>query len=159
MYIMKYTLSAVRTWKQLLLEQHRVTLPHSFWLQCTYLIANHLSSFLETVFDKSADINDLVVIEDFNINVLNNNISRSMDDNCQSFDLHHLIDEPTRVTESTSTLIDHIYVSEPALIITSGVIQLGISHHFGIFGSRTVRNYVGAKERSSSYRLQRLQGL
>ena len=69
-----------------------------------------------------------------------------MDDICQSFDLHQLIGEPTRVTESTNTLVDHIYVSEPTLITTSGVIQLGISHHFGIFGSRSIRNSTDAKK-------------
>ena len=73
-------------------------------------------------------------------------ISRSMDDICQSFDLHQLIGEPTRVTESTNTLVDHIYVSEPTLITTSGVIQLGISDHFGIFGSRSTRNSTDAKK-------------
>ena len=51
-----------------------------------------------------------------------------------------------RVTESTSTPIDHIYVSEPTLITTSGVIQLGISDHFGIFGSRSTQNSTDAKK-------------
>ena len=114
---------------------------------CQAALEPFLLSFLEGVIDKSNDVDDLVVIGDFNINLLEViNISRSMDDICQSFDLHQLIGEPTRVTESTSTPIDHIYVSEPTLITTSGVIQLGISNHFGIFGSRSTQNSTDAKK-------------
>ena len=114
---------------------------------CQTALEPNLSSFLEAAIHKSADVDDLVVIGDFNIYQLEvNNISRSMDDVCRSFDLHQLIGEPTRVTESTSTLIDRIYISEPTLITTNGVIQLRISDYFGIFGSRSVRNSTDAKK-------------
>ena len=64
---------------------------------CQTALEPHQSS-LEAAIDKSADVDDLVAIGDFNINLLEvNNISRSMDDVCRSFDLHQLIGEPIRV--------------------------------------------------------------
>ncbi len=68
---------------------------------CQAGLEPYMSSFPETVIDKSADIDDLVVIGDINVNLLRvNNASRAIDVICQSFDLHQLVDEPTRVTES-----------------------------------------------------------
>lgn len=43
--------------------------------------------------------------------------------------LSQIIKEATRVTKDSSTLIDHIYVSEPWDMCKSGVIRMGISDH------------------------------
>ena len=74
---------------------------------------------------------------DLNLNQLEiNSKTKLMDNICQIYHLQQLIDQPTRITKESSTLINLIYVSEPSYITTSGVIQLGISDHFGIFASR-----------------------
>ena len=92
-----------------------------------------MSNFLDEVLDKSSDIDDIVIMGDFNLNQLEpDNMTRRMDDICQTYNLHQLIDVPTRITDSTATLIDLIYVSDPSSIIQSDVIPLGISDHFGI---------------------------
>lgn len=53
--------------------------------------------------------------------------------------LRQLITEPTRVTETTSTLIDHVYVNRDSFNVESGVIPTGLSDHRLIY---TVRKAV-----------------
>ena len=63
--------------------------------------------YLESVLDKSNGIDDLVTMGNFNLDQLQpDNMSKSMEDICQSFNLLQLIDLPTRITDTTSTLID-----------------------------------------------------
>ena len=40
---------------------------------------------------------------------------------------------PTRVTDHTSTIIDHIYSNQVHSLITSRVVTLDISHHLGTY--------------------------
>ena len=49
------------------------------------------------------------------------------------YGLHQLINEPTRCTASTSTLIDLIYTNCPERVVCSGVSHLSISDHSLIF--------------------------
>ena len=58
----------------------------------------------------------------------------------QSFGLKQLISEPTRKTENTSTLIDHIAVGNTNNTVDSGVVKIAISDHYVIY---TVRKYQG----------------
>ena len=57
-------------------------------------------------------------------------------DLCLSFSLKQLISVPTRVTETTATLIDHILTNSSQKIIQSGVIELGLSDHELIYCTR-----------------------
>ena len=50
--------------------------------------------------------------------------------------LHQLINEPTRITEKTSTTIDLIFTNEPDKIVCSGVSHVGISDHSLIYAFR-----------------------
>ena len=45
------------------------------------------------------------------------------------YGLHQLINEPTRITETSQTLIDLIYTNCPDKIVCSGVRHIGISDH------------------------------
>ena len=58
----------------------------------------------------------------------------------QSFGLKQLITEPTRETENTSTIIDHIAVSNTNNIVESGVVKAAISDHYVVY---SVRKYQG----------------
>ena len=44
--------------------------------------------------------------------------------------------EPTRTTECSKTLIDHILTKSPEKVIENGVIKTGLSHHELIYYSR-----------------------
>ena len=45
------------------------------------------------------------------------------------FSFKQLIQEPTRVSLTTSTLIDHIATTSPDNIVDSGVLQVSMSDH------------------------------
>ena len=53
--------------------------------------------------------------------------------------LSRLIDEPTRTTSDTSTIIDHIVTNKPTCVSESGVIHCGINDHDLTFAIRRAR--------------------
>jgi hypothetical protein len=57
------------------------------------------------------------------------------------YQLTQIINDPTRITEYTKSLIDVCITSSPEKIISSGVIHLGISDHGLIYAIRKL-NYV-----------------
>ena len=62
--------------------------------------------------------------------------SRRLQFLCSLYQLSQLVDEPTRVTETSSTLIDLILTNRPENILSTGVIHLGISDHSLIYAVR-----------------------
>ena len=56
-----------------------------------------------------------------------------------------LINEPTRVTHDTETLINHIARTDPKTIVNSGVIRLEISDHYAVF---CVGKFIGKLSKS-----------
>ena len=56
----------------------------------------------------------------------------------EMYGLKQLIDEPTRITPSTSTLIDLIFTSHQDNIICSGVSHVGISDHSLVYVYRKI---------------------
>ena len=54
------------------------------------------------------------------------------------FDLTQIIKEHTRVTSTTSTLLDHILCNNTEKVCQSGVISIGISDHFLTYCTRKV---------------------
>ena len=94
------------------------------------------------------------VLEDFNINLLHygKNVSGKKEytsklkslpsltkeylDFGYSYSLEKLISAPTRITESTATLIDHVLTNSSHKIIQSGVIKMWLSDHELIYCTR-----------------------
>ena len=71
----------------------------------------------------------------------------------QLFDLYQLITESTRITPTTSTLIDHVYTTAQANITESFVSDLSISDHLPVCVTRRVSSKISKKEHiSASYR-------
>ena len=66
-------------------------------------------------------ISDIVITGDFNINMLNPQSEKKILDICKEYNLKQLINEPTHFTESSSTLIDLILVSNVQSIEMFGV--------------------------------------
>ena len=56
----------------------------------------------------------------------------------EQYQLYQLIDQATRITMTTSSLIDHIVTNRPEKISDSGVIHTGISDHSLIFAIRKI---------------------
>ena len=63
--------------------------------------------------------------------------SRLLSDITDLYGLHQLINEPTRVTDTTSTLID-LNTNHPDKVVCSGVCHVSISDHSIVFAYRTI---------------------
>ena len=98
---------------------------------------------------------EIYILGDFNINMYHNYRYIVRDNNtisskflshdiknyhqfCTMHGLKQLIQSPTRVTCSTSTLIDHILTSAPSRVSQKGVINVGVSDHQLIFCTRKI---------------------
>ena len=66
---------------------------------------------------------------------------KHMIDLYETYGLKQIIKEPTRVTLHTSTLIDHVAVSDPRNIADSGVLKIAMSNHYMVY---CVRKFRGA---------------
>ena len=90
------------------------------------------------------------LLGDFNINLLHNgknifgkqrytsklkslpSLTQEYLDFGYSYSLEHLISVPTRIMESTATLIDHVLTGSPHKIIQSDLIEMSLSDHKSI---------------------------
>lgn len=74
----------------------------------------------------------LMITGDLNCNLLEPSCSEAIAllDFCKSINLTQLIKEPTRVTETSSTLLDVIITSNTNLVESSGVLPCHISDHY-----------------------------
>ena len=118
------------------------------------------NTFLET-FQNDLNLIDFKKFEvyflgDFNINLLLNNkfllkerqpfdvrnlsspLLSKYKELCQIFSLKEIIQEPTRVTSSTSSLLDHILTNSGWKISQKGVIDVGLSDHQLIYCIRKI---------------------
>ena len=78
---------------------------------------------------------EIIVTGDFNFDLLKyqeNNITLNFINSLNSQSFIPVISKPTRVTDTTATLIDNIFISNP-INFTSGIIVADISDHFPIF--------------------------
>lgn len=82
---------------------------------------------------------EVCLVGDFNID-LTNNTNRKWSIEISKLGLTQLVTEPTRVTQSTSTLIDHIYTSHDNHHCDTGVIRTGISDHYLTYTHRKLGN-------------------
>ena len=71
----------------------------------------------------------------------------------QLFDLTQLVSTPTRVTQTSSTIIDHIYTSNPENITETFVSYYAISDHFPVCFSTKVNAKISKPDHiTTSYR-------
>ena len=93
------------------------------------------SSLLGVLEEVNVGKTSIVLIGDFNIDV-SQTIDQKIYDYLsmiESVGLQQVISSPTRVTNSTSSVIDHIYTNVYNHAIHSGVIETDVSDHFPIF--------------------------
>ena len=117
------------------------------------------NNFLESINDlKQIDFkkSEAYFLGDFNINLLLNNkfvlkenqsvtfrnfnspLVSKYKELCQTFSLKEIIQEPTRVTSTTFSLLDHILTNAGWKISQKGVIDVGLSDHQLIYCTRTI---------------------
>ena len=102
--------------------------------------SNIYHSMIEDSLNLALDtaINEIIVTCDFNYNVLSEQTNRKILSMSQQFSLHQCISEPTHFTETSSSLIDIILVSNKNSIILSGIgdpfLSQDTRYHCPVFG-------------------------
>ena len=99
-----------------------------------------LDIFMKTLSDildiLTEEHNNVILLGDFNIDLLkfetHHKTSNFIDD-IYSHGLCPLITKPTRITEHSATLIDHIHTNLIDYVSKTGIIVTDLSDHFGVF--------------------------
>jgi hypothetical protein len=83
---------------------------------------------------------EIIILGDFNVNVLNKKKSCSLHKSLANFqrslNLTQLITEPTRICQHSSTIIDLVFVTDKDNINSSGILPYALSDHYAIFCCR-----------------------
>ena len=89
--------------------------------------------------EKSSNITDeIYILGDINVNIENGTISNTTWKHVvELIDLQQLVTTPTRVTAHSSTIIDHLYVSNRDKITETFAPNIAISDHFPICFTRS----------------------
>ena len=94
----------------------------------------------------------IVVLGDFNIDILpssNHPLEKSWSDIAHNYELSQIITKPTRVTSTTKTLLDHIYINTNIITKYSDVLKWSISDHFPVY--LVIGNYDHEKEKKKKH--------
>ena len=143
-YLYEYEISKIETiWAE-------VELPNSkpFLVCSVYRPPNVHSDWID-LFEEELSIAqatglEFILMGDFNID-LNACTNSKFLNMLHIFDLTQFVREPTRVTQTSETLIDHVYSSHPENITDCFVSNLSISDHFPICFSRKINSRIPKK--------------
>ena len=82
---------------------------------------------------------EVILMGDFNIdlNVCSNTKWLNL---MNLFDLTQLVTEPTRITQTSATLIDHVYASNPENIVHCTTSSISLSDHFPVCFTRKINS-------------------
>ena len=90
---------------------------------------------------KNFNSNETYILGDLNFDLLKIEETfyiRKYKEFCQMYGLKQLINQPTRITENTATLLDHILTNSKDRISQYGIINTGLSDHQLIYCTRKV---------------------
>jgi hypothetical protein len=109
----------------------------SFLITCVYRPANRDECFWEDFenFLNYFSKKEVIILGDFNIDSLNP-INKSWLKAMKDKNLTQLIKCPTRISQTSSSCIDHIYSNKTENISGSGVLDINLSDHKAIYVSR-----------------------
>ena len=111
---------------------------------------DRFEQFCESALNEGKEI---ILFGDFNKDLLNPNANREWLILTESLGLSQLVTQPTRVTNNTSTMIDHIYSTHEENLSKVDVCKIGISDHFAVFCNRKLNsNYKRNSHKSITYR-------
>ena len=96
----------------------------------------------------------MIILGDLNANMMSNSKLPKKDKQkllnfSRTFDLTQLIKEPTRITDTSRTLIDLIFVNNDHRIVKSGVIPVRLSDHYLVFCILKAGVFIKAQPRLS----------
>ena len=96
----------------------------------------------------------IYLMGDFNRDLLQANTKKTWLEYMESFGLEHIVKSPTRITDHSETLIDHIYCNSLSNVLSTKVPILGLSDHFPVFVTGKLNSSSALKKshHSISYR-------
>jgi exonuclease III len=100
----------------------------------------HFESFIKSIDD---EMKETIILGDLNCDLKKENYdapTKKLTSVYEMYQMSQLIEEATRVTIQTATLIDHVVTNRPEKISCSGVIHTGMSDHSLIFAIRKINN-------------------
>ena len=114
--------------------------------------AEWIDSFEKEVSIAQATGLEIIMMGDFNIDY-NKSISKKWLNMIQIFDLSQLVSEPTRITEKSATIIDHVYTNHPENVTECFISKLAISDHSPVCFTRKVNCKIPKNEHvTTTYR-------
>ena len=130
------------TWLEILLPNRKKLLVGSIYRPPNMTYNNFKVGLENTLEDISSGGNELLLLGDFNLDMLPRKLPVDARDLRQLFNAYQvtqLIKSPTRVTNNSSTLIDLALTTDVGKIVASGVMQCSISDHSLIYLVRRAR--------------------
>ncbi|MCG8032729.1 MAG: hypothetical protein JAY75_14385 [Candidatus Thiodiazotropha taylori] len=153
--IMVYVRNGVNAKRRKDLETNEIS---CIWLEITpvksksFLICNMYRApdskiefndrFENFIDNASSEGKEIIILGDFNKNLLNNNKDNEWENFTTSLGLSQLISNPTRVSDTSCTLIDHIYTNVFENIARVHVSKITISDHYAVFGNRKLNSCI-----------------
>ena len=109
----------------------RVLYQHPFSID----VANFIDQLNQTLQDITSVGNKCVILGDFNIDILKLESTHTISylNMLRNDTFHSIIDKPTRVAATSSTLLDHILTNDAISQITPGILNSDVSDHFPTF--------------------------
>ena len=120
------------------------------WYRPPHSPVEHFDVFESLLKQAKIDYSDIYIAGDINCNFLQDSrdsYTTRLINIMEAYQLTQVISEPTRITRSTSTLIDLFITNNTESIVHSGVYSLSISDHNLIFAIRKI----GIPRRSPRY--------
>ena len=108
----------------------------STWYRPPDSPTSYFSEFEKMIGLMDAENLEYFLLGDLNIDCLSTNNSPNRDKITEIFDIYGLeqmINEPTRITDKSSTLIDLCITNSPTNVVNSGVLHLSISDHSVVY--------------------------
>ena len=102
--------------------------------------------------EKAASLaEEIHFLGDFNINLLSDDEQyRTWSHSFEAYDIAQMVNEPTRVTAKSATLIDHIYTNRPDTITACFVPAVALSDHYPVCFTRHTSKVETSKRNHSS---------
>ena len=98
---------------------------------------NDIDNILSTI---TPTVDEIICLGDFNVNFFN--LPNPVDTCLQTYNLTQILDEPTRISGRSSTLIDPIYISNTEIVTQCGTICTdNISDHKLVFCDLKINTY------------------
>lgn len=94
--------------------------------------ADWINKFESLLVKVDTEGKEIIICGDFNFDLLSKNVPNKWDNLCNIFKMSQLVNEPTRVTNTSSTIVDHVYCNEPDNIIDIFIPPYSISDHYPV---------------------------